>query len=312
MAVGWKSGLSPAESRELDAIRGADSLAALASLLDARSERRGYLTAKRRWRQLRAKEPSTPTDASLPGDQFEVGATTFLVHGITHADTDEERETLRSRVEEWLADGETIYCEQGIRSMYFQDIPEVYAMDDYRWATRQSDDRGLSTDGTTVAAGAFDGISTDLTSVATQARKLSFLFAESVGEVYGHAVGAAIGRTASTLLGSDEQRAVVDDFASFCKSRQAATDTSKLADLQQYYKQTFLPQPLEREWLRRRDPRLELFTHARNERMADYARYHGDGRVRLVVGAAHQPGVGYYLRVHRDGDRDRSAFEPVA
>lgn len=313
MAVGQDSRLSDSESQELDAIRGAESLAALAELTDEPTERRAYLAAKRRWQELREKELSEGKERGLPGDRVTVENASFVIHGVTHAGTDEEREALRRRVGAWLADGDAVYCEQGIRSMYFDDIQTVYAMDDYQWATRTCRDRGLELDGTSVAGSAFDGISTNLTSLTAEARRLSFLFAESAGQLYGDAVGSAIGRTASELLASSEQQAVADDFASFRRSRAAASDPSKLGDLQRYYKRTFLPQPLEREWLRRQDPHLELFTHARNERIADYARYHADSeRVRLVVGAAHQPGVGYYLRSHRDGNRDLSSFEPLA
>ena len=44
--------------------------------------------------------------------------------------------------------------------------------------------------------------------------------------------------------------------------------------------------------------------------MADYAvSHHGDAdAVHLVVGAAHGPGVAYYLRRHRDGERTVEAF----
>jgi hypothetical protein len=313
MAVGQDLQLSRSESRELDTIRGAESLASLARATDVPTERRAYLTAKRRWQRLRAKELSQMAHTGLAGDTVTVDDREFVVHGITHANTDAERRTLRERVGAWIADGDAVYCEQGIRPMYFEDVPAVYAMDDYRWATQRGRERGLETDGTSVSGSAFDGISTDLASLTAQARRLSFLFAETTGTMCGEAVGAAIGRTASELLASNEQRAVADDFASFRRSREAAADPTKLGELQRYYKRTFLPQPLEREWLRRQDPQLELFTHARNERLADYARYHADAdRVRLVVGAAHQPGVTYYLRAHRDGRRDLGSFEPVA
>ena len=103
------------------------------------------------------------------------------------------------------------------------------------------------------------------------------------------------------------------DFEAFAKSRRAAEDPTRLGELQRYYKTTFLPQPLEREWLRRHDPELEAVSHARNERMADYVVFHADDEetVHLIVGAAHQPGVVYYLERHRDGHRDVSGFELV-
>lgn len=313
MAAGQNSSLSPAESQEIAAIRRAESLSDLAALFEVPTERRGYLTAKRRWETLREKELRPDCSGTLAGDQITVDGCTVVIHGVTHADTDAEREALRRHVGSWLADGDGVYCEQGIRSMYFEDLPTVYAMDDYRWATQRCEDRGLATDGTNLAGGAFDGMTTDLASLTTRARRLSFLFAESAAELSTDALGSALGRTASGLLASGKQRALADDFTSFRRSRAAAKDPAKLAALQRYYKQSFLPQPLEREWLRRHDPELELFTHARNERLADYARYHADGDlIRLVVGAAHQPGVAYYLRAHRDGRRDLRDFEPLA
>jgi hypothetical protein len=118
---------------------------------------------------------------------------------------------------------------------------------------------------------------------------------------------------ASAFLMSHEDASTGRDFASFSMSRAAARDPSKLPALQDYYRRAFLPQPLEREWLRRHDPALELLTHARNERMADYGVYHNEGSedVHLVVGAAHQPGVTYYLEQYRDGKRRVEDFEPV-
>lgn len=313
MTVGQDSGLSRSESREMDAIRGAEDLADLASCTAARSERQAYLDAKRRWRRLRRKELTASTRRVLPGDQISVDNCEFVIHGITHADTDSERSLLRDCVDSWLAEGDTVYCEQGIRSMYFEDRPTVYAMDDYQWASRQRRERGLAADGTGAIDGAFDGTSSDLDSLTAEARRLTFLIADAADDWWGSAISSALGSTASALLSSSEQQAVADDFASFRKSREAAAEPSKLGALQRYYKRSFLPQPLEREWLRRKDPGLELFTHARNERMADYATYHAEGgRTRLIVGAAHQPGIGYYLRAHRDGRRDLGSFEPLA
>jgi hypothetical protein len=44
--------------------------------------------------------------------------------------------------------------------------------------------------------------------------------------------------------------------------------------------------------------------------MADYALYHTTAtETHLIVGAAHQPGVTYYLQRHRDGERDLAGFE---
>jgi hypothetical protein len=103
-----------------------------------------------------------------------------------------------------------------------------------------------------------------------------------------------------------------DDYEAFQKNRAASRNPDRLVDLQRYYETTFLPQPIEREWLRRHDRELEILTHARNERMAEYLVYHADeDPVHAIVGAAHQPGVRYYLEAIRDGRHTLSDFEPV-
>lgn len=55
-----------------------------------------------------------------------------------------------------------------------------------------------------------------------------------------------------------------------------------------------------------------LVTHARNERMAEYVMYHAEDEtnVHVIVGAAHQPGVRYYLEAFRDGEKTLTGFEP--
>ena len=102
------------------------------------------------------------------------------------------------------------------------------------------------------------------------------------------------------------------EFEAFALSRRAAEDPAALTELQRYYATAFLPMPLEREWLRRHDPELEVVSHGRSERMADYAVAEGGDAVHLVVGAAHQPGIVYYLERHRDGGRRLEGFEVVA
>ena len=88
-------------------------------------------------------------------------------------------------------------------------------------------------------------------------------------------------------------------------------ERERVGEFRRYYRTTFLPQPVEREWLRRHDPELEVVSYGRSGRMADYAVAHGgDVRtVRLVVGAAHRPGIVECLEAHRDGDRGVEGFE---
>jgi hypothetical protein len=317
---GSSPGLRPAERARLDAIRSVDSLADLAALADADSEHDAYLAVKPEWRDLRAKELEAaphPSAGELPGDSVVVDDTTFYVHGITHADTEAERDVLREHVAASLDDGAAIYCEQGIRTMYLSDRPAVCEMDDYRWAMQRCAGLDLDshTGGTASRPGTgFDGFSEEVDSLAAQFRDAAFSLIDSGSDVYGDAYARALGDVASDFLTSHEDLATGTDFRSFRLSREASVDPGKLAALQRYYKTAFLPQPLEREWLARHDRELELVTHARNERMADYAVAHADGarRVHLIVGAAHQPGVVYYLEEHRNGHRTVGELNYVA
>lgn len=305
-----RSELSAAERERLDAFKEATSLSELVELTGANDEEDAYYAAKSEWARLRDAElpPEPETTESLPGDSVVVGDHEFRVHGVTHADTDAERSFLRERVDEYLARGESVYCEQGIRHMYFSDVDDVCEMDDYRWAlaecARLGEDSRLP---------ARMGAVADAASVTDRLRDAVFSLAESGSDVYGDRFSRALGDVASDFLTDDEDVATGDDFESFVLSRRAGRDPAALGALQRYYKKTFLPQPLEREWLRRHDRELEVVTHGRNERMADYAVFHNeDARsVHLVVGAAHQPGVRYYLEAHRDGRRDLSDFELV-
>lgn len=313
-AVGPADDLTPDEQARLAAIRSAPDLAALVDRTDADSEHAAYFAAKREWRELRqralAGEDRRP---GLPGTAVEVGEHPFVVHGVTHADTDAERRYLRAQVDGFLEEGAAVYCEQGIRPMYFADFPSVCEMDDYRWAMDRC--RALDLDShLSELPGEFDSLVEDLNAVATQFRDAVFSLIDAGGERFGGAYARALGDVASAFLMSHEDLATGRDFESFMRSRQAAADPAELAGLQRYYQAAFLPQPLEREWLRRHDPELEIMTHARNARMADYVVHHHDDApaVHAIVGAAHQPGVAYYLRKHRDGERPSDDFEFVA
>jgi hypothetical protein len=157
----------------------------------------------------------------------------------------------------------------------------------------------------------FDGVAEQVDSLAATFREAAFSLVHAGEEVYGERFRAALGDVAGAFLTSHEDAATAEDFRSFVLSRRAAREPRLLDDLQRYYERSFLPQPVEREWLRRHDPELELMTHARNERMADYVLDHGGTpTVHVVVGAAHQPGVRYYLEAVRDGRKEPS-YEPV-
>jgi len=311
-----EGGLGAADRRRLAEIRGADSLASLQSSLDAATPHDAYFEAKSAWWDLRGREldatnDDTERETGVPGTTVVVDGHAFHVHGITHADTDAERSFLRAAVERWLADGETVYCEQGIRGMYFDDLA-VCATDDYRWAVEQC--RALDGESHLDGDQPFDSFVEDVTGLASQFQEAAFSLIDAGSDVYGDRVQDALGTVATTFFRSHEDFATGDDFESFVRNREAATDPrANLAALQRYYERLFLPQPLEREWLRRHDPELELVTHARNARLADYAVYHNDTAeaVHLIVGAAHGPGVRYYLDAHRDGRRSVDEFTVV-
>jgi hypothetical protein len=302
--------LSPAERERFETLGAVDSLAELRYLTDADTEHDAYFAGKREWRALKEKllPPAERSDDRLPGDTVAVDGRRFVVHGVTHADTDAERAHLREHVGEFVEDGATVYCEQGIRSMYFSDVPEVCEMDDYRWALERC--RELAVD--SHLSDGFDGLRENLTSVTDQFREAAYSLVHAGSDLYGEEFAAALGDVAADFLMSNEDVARVREFEAFALSRRAAEDPAALAELQRYYATAFLPMPLEREWLRRHDPELEVVSHGRSERMADYAVAEGGDAVHLVVGAAHQPGIVYYLERHRDGHRRLEGFEVVA
>lgn len=312
------NGLSTTDREWLGAVRGADSLAALLALVDAVNEHDAYLTAKERWKRLREHElgDAVSRDTPVPGHRIAVDGRVVIVHGITHANTDEERSFLRDGIRTYLDAGTTVYCEQGIRSMYFSDMAGVCEMDDYRWAMYHCREQDIDSHIPGEIEREFSGddsIGADLKAVASQFRDETFSLIDAGSPVYGGRFTAALGDVASNFLTSHEELATGEDFTSFQKSEQAAKNPEQLGALQRYYEAAFLPQPLEREWLRRHDPELELFTHARNERLAAYVLYHAtvDTPVHVITGAAHQPGIVYYLDAYRNGDWTYEPFEEV-
>ena len=303
--------LTERERERLAALASATSLAEVQELTRLPNEHDAYVEAKREWMHLRGRDPdAVPVSDGLPGRVVTVDDCAFWVHGITHADTDAERAYVRGQVASFVDEGASVYCEQGIRPMYFADFDEVCEMDDYRWAMQAC---------TTDAVGAqipdiddaFGPGNDDVEEFRSRLREAAFSLLSSHGDAFGERVQQSLGALASTFLTSYGALATADDYTSHQLSRRAARDPSKLGRLQHYYETAFLPQPVEREWLRRHDPDLERATHARNERMADYAIYHAEDvdEVHLIVGAAHQPGVCYYLQEHAAGKRSVAGFE---
>lgn len=305
--------LEGADTEWVKQVRAANSLAKLRVLTEAESDQEAYFAAKRRWREIHEGSlDGVLQPGPLPGVSVPVGNQHFVVHGITHADTDEERDLLHTVVEEYLEAGEGVYCEQGLWSMYFREYPDVCESDDYLWALRLCHDNDYETP----TADQFpepltNGFET-IREVREQLREVSFSLIDSGSEVYGDRFARAIGDIASDLLMSHEQFGTGESYRAFELSKAASKDPSKLQELQAYYWAAFLPQPLEREWLRRHDRELECMTHARNERIADYGVYHSSAEtVHAIVGAAHLPGVCYYLNQHNTGERDVNGFEYV-
>jgi hypothetical protein len=315
VTVGPGSDLNPGERERLAAIRDAERLVDLQAITGADSEHDAYFAAKDEWFELLGRSDVWPESVGgLPGTCVEIDGHEFWVHGITHADTEAEGQFLRSRVSELRANEAMVYCEQGVRSMYFERFRGVCEMDDYRWAMAQCADLEGASHLDDIGGAPFEGLVEDVSTLAGRFREAAFSLIDSGSDLYGEAFEAALGDVASEFLMSHEDVSTGQDFESFRRSRESAEDPGKLPELQSYYRRAFLPQPLEREWLRRQDPELEIVTHARNERMADYAVYHNDSadRVHLLVGAAHQPGITYYLEQHRDGERSLAGFEPMA
>ncbi len=292
----------------VDGIRSAESVSELADILGTETAHEAYFEAKRVWREYHDGwfESSYDGDDSLPGDCVTVNGHDFHVHGITHAGTDEEREFLREHVSGY-GDGVTVYCEQGIRRMYFDDLAGVCEMDDYSWSKDKVDELG-SSESAPASRGA-----DDIESLRSRLRDSVFALVKSGTVVYGEGFADAVGDVASSFLTSHAEVSKGDDFESFRLTRQVARNPERLDELQTYYRRNLLPQPLESDWMRMHDLEIEIFTHARNERMAEYAVYHNveDEEVHLIVGAAHQPGVVYCLEEIRDGERTTEGFEPV-
>jgi hypothetical protein len=307
--------LSEKQHERLAAIRSSETLAGLQALTGADSEHDAYLQAKAEWSYLRERALGAPTVSGLPGDTVVVEGQPIRVHGITHADTDAERSFLRRHLRPKVEDGEAVYCEQGIRRMYFTDFSAVCETDDYRWAMHQCRERDIDShiEGQLARSFETEHEGPDLRSIAGRFREVTFSLIDSGSEVYGDRFASALGDIASDFLMSHSELATGEDFASFKRSRAAANDPDRLVDLQRYYKCAFLPQPVEREWLRRHEPELEIFTHARNERIAAHVLAHASGTdpVHILTGAAHQPGITYYLRAYRDDDWGFEPFEPV-
>jgi hypothetical protein len=312
-AAGSPDALSADERERFERLRAATSLAELEGITGTDSPHDAYFAAKAEWRSLAERALDRPVPVhGIPGRRVRIDGLDVCVHGVTHSGTDAERSYLRERVGRLLDRGHDVFCEQGIRRLYFTEYPDVCEMDDYEWAQLRCAE--LDVDGvlSPLLEPSFEGFIEDVDGLLSQLRDGAFTLIDSGRDVYGDAFGETLGDVASALFVSHEDMATGEDFAAFRRTRAAAADPTALPDLQRYYETTFLPQPIEREWLRRHDRELEILTHARNERMADSLLYHADDDpIHAIVGAAHQPGVVYYLEAVRDGRRSVADFEPI-
>ena len=300
------SGSSPRDAElAVEAIRSAESLSELVGVLDADTVQDAYFEAKRVWREQTDGWFPTSYDGEgvLPGDHVVVNGHDFHVHGVTHAGTDEERGFLRDHVSRFLDRNATVYCEQGMRRMYFDDFGAVCEMDDYGWSLQKVKELG---GGSSVSYEA-----DEIERLRSRLRNSVFALVEAGTGVYGDRFADALGDVASDFLTSKVDASKRSDFRSFRLTRKVAENPERLSELQTYYRRHLLPHPLERDWLSRYDTEIEIFTYGRNERMADYAVYHNEDaeEVHLIVGAAHQPGVVYCLEGHRDGRRTIEEFQ---
>ncbi|AUX09986.1 hypothetical protein AArcSl_2364 [Halalkaliarchaeum desulfuricum] len=298
----------------ITAIRGSDSLVELQRQFDTESVHEAYFRAKDVWKSVI--EPTwwnVPDSAGIPGACVRIDDSAFHVHGVTHADTSEERAFLREHVRRYLDRDASVYCEQGIRPLYFRDFEAVCEMDDYRWAMEECAKLGVESHLGPLEETPFDSLLEDIASMASTFREATFSLIDSGASVYGDRFERVLADVAAAFVTDLADLATAKDYESFSLSREASRNPDRLYELQRYYARAFLPQPLEREWLRRHDPELELVTHARNERIADYAVYHNDTarEVHLIVGAAHGPGVRYYLEQYRKDRTLSPSFEPV-
>ena len=287
----------------VDAVRSAESLSELVDVLDADSEHDAYFEAKRIWREHTDGWFESSYDEGLPGDCVRIDGHDFHVHGVTHAGTDEERDFLREYISLFLDRNATVYCEQGMRRMYFDDFGAVCEMDDYGWSLEKVRELG---GGSSVSYEA-----DEIERLRSRLRNSVFALVEAGTGVYGDRFADALGDVASEFLTSKVDASKRSDFRSFRLTRKVAENPESLSELQTYYRRHLLPHPLERDWLSRYDTEIEIFTYGRNERMADYAVYHNEDaeEVHVIVGAAHQPGVVYCLEGHRDGKRTTEDFE---
>lgn len=289
--------------------REAEDLEDLEEITGEESKEEAYFEAKSEWYELMEEylgEHSNTDDRRLPGDivEFDVEHDRypkdkkFHIHGISHTGRNEEKNFLQSVTEEFVEEGNQVYCEQGFLQMYFKELTEVEEIDDYSWMMSEASEmsEGEAFEGLSESEKILDGIQNFLFS----------LIAEG-GDFYGQEIEDTIGEGVTPFLTTKEEKAVGEGFESFVRTDDASKNPKRVIELQNYYKKVLLPVNLERKWLKKHNPELDLLTHARSERIADYVIHDvinvECNEVRIIVGAAHQCGVAHYLNQYRKNEK---------
>lgn len=204
-----------------------------------------------------------------------------------------------------------IYREQGIRPIYLADLPGVCETYDYRWAMAECARLDVDSHLEALSESGIDAVLEDVAAVASTFRTTTSRLIESGRSAYGDRFERALADVAAGFLTGHANLATGGSYVAFSSSRAASRDPERLGALQRYNDRSSLPQPLEREWLRRHDPELETVADDREERMAGYAVYHDQTAeaVHPIVGAAYRPGVTYSLDRSREGRALPEPFE---
>ncbi|MFB6283130.1 MAG: hypothetical protein ABEK59_04245 [Halobacteria archaeon] len=296
-------------------LKAARSIKDLQEITGIHGPQRAYVKAKKEWHRLhgngRESYGKEIEDGGIPGKKIEVGKTTYKIHGITHSGTEEERKFLKEHVAEMIDKDHDVYTEQGIRRMYFQDLDDVQEMDDYSWASKELRRRRNAEPENSDSSGS----KLRIENLRSGLMRTAFKVITTGEKIYGRRIKRTMGGIASDFLTRPSNMGTGEDFISFTLNRKASRNPEKLEKLQNHYERTFLPQPVEREWLRNQSEVLELYTHSRNERITDYVLdvvgdpWKNDATVHVIAGAAHQPGILYYLNDYRHGFRDRETLK---
>ena len=211
----------------------------------------------------------------FPATTVMVNGVQYHIHGISHDEqiNDTVRKYIRGELERYLSLEHVVLMEQGVSSLIFRgyidndprleitfvDLP-VVEMDDQSWA-KKVDHKGVRR--FREKAKMWRPPTTDYDVEDIGCEVCNHIQADSV-DTYNRSMG----------------------------------DQTCLADLQNYVFSTHLPEQLHRQYLELFYPEEALMVSGRSRRMAEFAsQYETRSReIDMVVGAAHQPGIAYYLQ----------------